>query len=301
MPSFDLGRVCGLVLTQTEGNVERFYLLAPALLLLAILVVTFVIYCALCAAGRSPDVRDVKHNDLFGPFVASFLVWILGPVERLLIGRVSPNLITALSLLLCAITGLAAGLGHLPGAVWLYTFAGILDVLDGRLARRGGQPTAAGALFDSVSDRWGELFAFTGYAWYLHDSIALLAVMGAVAGSMMVSYTRARAESLGVASSGGIMQRAERVVLVSGGTLVAAWYAANGEHADAVVPILGITMLLCAVASTATALHRWIIAHRELSKRVAVPASSVTEAAAVAARPLSPATDLRKVRPVEQH
>ena len=81
---------------------------------------------------------------------------------------------------MCAATGVAAGLGHLGAAVWLYAFAGILDVLDGRLARLANRQTAAGALFDSVSDRWGELFVFTGYAWYLHETPWLLAVIGAI-------------------------------------------------------------------------------------------------------------------------
>ncbi len=100
-------------------------------------------------------------------FLASFLVWFIRPIERLLIGRVSPNVITAMSLVMCGITGVAVGLGHLPGAVWLYAFAGILDVLDGRIARLGGRQSPVGALFDSVSDRWGELFVFSGYAWLL--------------------------------------------------------------------------------------------------------------------------------------
>ena len=85
----------------------------------------------------------------------------------------------------------------------------------------------AGALFDSVSDRWGELFVFAGYVWFLHDSPWLLAVMAAIGGSMMVSYTRARAEGLGVELAGGVMQRAERIVLVAGGTLIAAWYGGD--------------------------------------------------------------------------
>ncbi len=134
----------------------RFYLLAPALALAVTFVVAFIVYAALCVAGRPPAVRAVKHNELFGPFFAGFLVWIISPAERLLVGRVSPNAVTAVSLLMCAVTGFAAALGHLPGAVWLYAFAGILDVLDGRLARHAGQQTAAGALFDSVSDRWGD-------------------------------------------------------------------------------------------------------------------------------------------------
>jgi phosphatidylglycerophosphate synthase len=248
--------------------VDRFYLLAPALLLLATLCTAFIVFCGLCAMGRRPDVGgSVKHNQLFGLFTASFLVWFIGPVERLLVGRVSPNTITALSLLMCAITGAAAGLGHLGGAVWLYAVAGILDILDGRLARLGNQQTASGALFDSVSDRWGELFAFAGYAWYLRDTVWLLAVLGAIGGSMMVSYTRARAEGLKIELSGGVMQRAERMVLVSAGTLLAAWYGASPDNVDSIVPILGGTMLLCAVASTVTAINRWVVAYRALVRR----------------------------------
>ncbi len=244
--------------------VDRFRALAPALLLLATFVVAFIGYCALCARGRAPKVTAVKHNQVLGLFFASFLVWLIRPIERLLIGRVSPNVITAMSLVLCGITGLAAGLGRLPGAVWLYAFAGILDVLDGRIARLAGRQTPAGALFDSVCDRWGELFVLSGYAWLLHDSGWLLAVMAAIGGSMMVSYTRARAEGLGVTASGGIMQRAERIVLVSGGTLIAA--CCGG---DRIVPILGVTLALSGISTTSTAILRWIVATRALARLVA--------------------------------
>lgn len=260
----------------------RFYLLAPALALAVTFVVAFIVYAALVAMGRPPAVRAVKHNELFGPFFASFLVWVISPFERLLVGRVSPNTITAASLAMCAITGFAAALGHLPGAVWLYAFAGILDVLDGRLARHAGKQTAAGALFDSVSDRWGELFVFAGYGWLLHDSPWILAVFAAIGGSTMVSYTRARAEGLGLSVAGGLMQRAERIVLVAGGTLLAAWYGIDDP--DTAATILGATMLLCGVASTGTAINRWITAYRQLAARAAAaPAGNR------APKPLAPA------------
>jgi phosphatidylglycerophosphate synthase len=229
--------------------------------------IAFVVYCGLCATGRTPKVEKLKHNDVLGPFMARYLVWLIGPAERLMIGRVSPNVVTAASLLMCAATGVAAGMGHLATASWLYVVGGVLDVLDGRLARQTNQQTASGALFDSVSDRWAELFVFTGYAWYLRDSVWLLAVMAAIGASMMVSYTRARAEGLGLELSGGAMQRAERILLVVAGTLLAAWYGASPTHADLVVPILGWTMTICAVASMATAVSRWIIAFRELARR----------------------------------
>ncbi len=242
--------------------------------------IAFVIYCALCATGRAPEIDGVKHNQLLGPFMGRYLVWVIGPVERLLVGRVSPNLITAVSLAMCAWSGVEAGLGMLGGAAWIFTLAGILDVLDGRIARLTNRQTKAGALFDSVSDRWGELFVFSGFAWYLRDTPWLLAVMGAIGSSMMVSYTRARAEGLGISLSGGMMQRAERILLVVVGSFVAAWCAAEPATAWLTAPILGGTMTVCAIASTGTALSRWIIAYRELARRdgtldkVGAPASA---------------------------
>jgi len=86
---------------------------------------------------------------------------------------------------------------------------------------------------------------------------------------MMVSYTRARAEGLGLQLAQGIMQRAERIVLVTGGTLLAAWYGV--DRPGAIAPILGVTMLVCGSAATATALHRWRVAHRELARRDRMP------------------------------
>jgi phosphatidylglycerophosphate synthase len=247
----------------------------------------------------------VKHNQVLGPFMAGFIVWLIGPIERLLVGRVSPNAITAVSLLLCIGAGVAAGTHHLGTAVWLYVFGGILDILDGRLARLADMQTKSGALFDSVSDRWGELCVFAGYTWFLHDSPWMLAVVAAIGASQMVSYTRARAEGLGIQLSGGMMQRAERIVLVTGGAMLAAWYGADPETASAATPILGGTMVLCAVTSGATALSRWVTAYRALALREA-EAAEAAEPAQVPVPPRLPAaamttSDLHKIRPLEQH
>lgn len=276
-------------------RVDRFVLLAPALVLAGFVVLALGVYAVSCALGRAPELRAVKHNQLFGPFLAGFLVWLIGPLERSLAGRVSPNAITAASVGLCASTGVAAAVGDLPAAVWLYAFAGILDVLDGRIARRRGAATAEGALFDSVSDRWGELLVFGGYAWFLHDSAWVLAVFAGFGASMMVSYTRARAESLGIPLAGGVMQRAERIVLVAAGTLIAAWIGG-----DAVAPIVSATMLLCAVAASATALGRAVAAYRLLAREVAPPARAAEVVAPVAPVGYAPGR-VAKARPLEQH
>ncbi len=281
---------------------DRFYLLAPALIIAASMTAAFIVYCGLYAIGRPPQLAAVKHNQLLGPFMAGYLVWLIGPVERALAGRVSPNLITAVSLVMCGITGFATGRGLLAAAVWLYALAGILDVLDGRLARLSGRQTSAGALFDSVSDRWGELFVFGGYIWFLRETPWLLAALGAFGASMMVSYTRARAEGLGIELSGGMMQRAERILLVVGGTFGAVLYGS----VEAAPAIIGITMLITAATSAGTAINRWVVAFRILAKRQE-PAAPIEQPAAMPLPPVVASlsgTDLRKasgVRPLEQH
>jgi CDP-diacylglycerol--glycerol-3-phosphate 3-phosphatidyltransferase len=226
----------------------------------------FAVYCGLCAAGRTPQIAGIKHNQVLGRFLARFVLWSLSPLERLCAsGRVSPNAITTVSLALCAASGVAAALGHLSLAAWVFTLGGVLDMLDGRLARAANRATPSGAMFDSVADRWADLAVFLGYAWYLRGSAWQLAPLLAIAGSTMVSYTRARAEALGIASGGGVAQRAERIFATVIGSLVASWWF-EGAAAQAVV---GATLLLVAVASTITALNRWRLAHVELVRREA--------------------------------
>lgn len=314
MPRFDLRQATKPVITTLylvpflKANVDRLYLLAPALFLMAAFIGALIVYAGLHAIGRPPQVVGLKHNQVFGRFWAGYIIWMLGPIERMLVGRVSPNFITAISLALCLATGVAAAASHLGSAAWLFAFGGIFDILDGRIARLSGRQTKSGALFDSVSDRWGELAVFAGYTWYLHDSPWMLAVIAAIGASTMVSYTRARAEGLGVELTGGMMQRAERIVLVSGGALLAAWFAADADTVSSATVILGGTMLICAVTSTATAISRWVVAYRELARRESVgvvPEVEEVEPAAVQPVPARIASlsspDLRKVRPLEQH
>jgi phosphatidylglycerophosphate synthase len=117
-----------------------------------------------------------------------------------------------------------------------------------------------------VSDRWAELFVFAGYAWYVRETPWLLAVLAATGSSFMVSYTRARAEGLGIELSGGAMQRAERILLITLGSLIAAWFSGG-----AAIAIIGVVMSICAVSCTATAITRALAAYRELAKRDTAP------------------------------
>lgn len=244
------------------GSVERLLVLLPAFAMLALAVVLLAVY-----AARRPLVDGIKTNEVFGPFWSGYAYWALRPLERALIAaKVSPNFVTFLSFLACAATGVAVAFGQLATGCWLYLLAGALDMLDGRLARALGQQTKAGALFDSVADRWAELAVFAGYAWYLRATPWLMAAIGCTATSMMVSYTRARCEGLGLSLRGGAMQRAERMTLVSAGTLLAATFHAAPSTATWVVPAVGGTLTLCALLSMATALRRWRDGHRALTE-----------------------------------
>lgn len=231
------------------------------MILLGLAIASFAVYCALCMTGRAPSVTGLhrrKFSDMIGPFLTRYALWVLGPLERTMVRlKVAPNVLTFASVLICAGAGLAFAFGWLATGAWLYAGAGLLDILDGRLARATNRQSRAGAFLDSVADRWGELFVFAGFGWLLRSSPWLPVVFAAVGASFLVSYTRARGEALGVNIDGGTMQRAERIALVSIGSLLTAFFvvARGPEYAT---HVMGATLSMVAVGSTATALYRWI-------------------------------------------
>ena len=121
--------------------------------------------------------------------------------------------------------GICGGRNDLAIVGWaggVILFAGLFDMMDGRVARLGNMSSKFGALYDSVLDRYSELMTFFGICYYLsmkdYFFYALIAFV-ALIGSLMVSYVRARAEGLGIECKVGFMQRPERVVLTSLGAL----------------------------------------------------------------------------------
>ena len=234
----------------------------------AIVLGGFTLYCVLILIGRSPAKRTNKERGNAFDFLIQFFDWLITPVERLMLSsRVTPNHVTMLALACCIGAGLAIATHHLATAGWLYIAAGGLDILDGRLARAKKISSKSGAFLDSVTDRWGELFVFSGFAWFLRDSAWLLAVLLAMAGSMMVSYTRARGESLNVTLGGGIMQRGERIALVSIATLVTAWFDAVKETQEYGIAVIGVGLTITGVLVSWTAIGRMVRGFRELERQ----------------------------------
>lgn len=139
------------------------------------------------------------------------------------------NIGVAVIFIIGAEEGNRGDLSYVGWAGALILFAGLFDMLDGQVARLGKMSSTFGALYDSVLDRYSELVMFLGICYYLvahHYFLSSLFAFIALIGSMMVSYTRARAEGLGIECKGGLMQRPERVVLV-GVSAIACGITAN--------------------------------------------------------------------------
>jgi len=141
----------------------------------------------------------------------------LGPIgDRLRRIGITADALTVFGLLCSVATAVLIGSGHFIWAVVGLIVAGVSDLLDGSIARGSGQASPRGAFFDSVTDRASDALLFGGVAWHLaHESSYLPILAFAVAAcSMLISYERARAESLGLDARGGLMERAERFVLL---------------------------------------------------------------------------------------
>lgn len=157
-----------------------------------------------------------------------FIYKVIDPFVRFLIKLgVTPNAVTTTGFFLNVgvavifIAGAEEGTrGDLSYVGWggaLILFAGLFDMIDGQVARVGKMSSKFGAFYDSVLDRYSELVMFLGICYYLvshHYFLSSLFAFVALIGSMMVSYTRARAEGLGIECKEGFMQRPERVITI---------------------------------------------------------------------------------------
>jgi len=197
------------------------------------------------------------------------------PVGRALFRlRLRPNHLTVIGLVVSFFAAAGFIAGHVRWAGCLLVLAGLCDLLDGALARVSGQVTAFGAFLDSVIDRYSDLIVLLGivvlFARTPHARGALVAMAGLV-GSVMVSYTKARAESIGVECNVGIMERPERMICLVAG---------------AVLDLLEPALWVLAILSNLTALQRIVFTRRMMSQ------PTVLRVALLAAVPLLPALAL---------
>ncbi len=188
-------------------------------------------------------------------------VRLIEPIARVLVRhRVNPNVITTLGTT-CSLTGgVIYGMGHISTGGWFIGITSLFDVLDGMVARATGRSTVFGAFYDSTLDRVADAAVMGGLAVFYatsprHASVPMLVVtLIGIIGGFLVSYTRARAEALGIDAKVGFMQRPERVVLLS------APQAFFGLALDGWV--LAAIVVTLTVTSWATAVQRVITVYR---------------------------------------
>jgi CDP-diacylglycerol--glycerol-3-phosphate 3-phosphatidyltransferase len=197
-------------------------------------------------------------------------------VHGLALTRISPNALTFLGLVINIGAAVLFGYANADNQRRMFLYAGlviigagIFDMVDGRVARATGQATPFGAFFDSVIDRYSDLALFFGLIVYYARAgrfLYLVLVAFVMTSSVMVSYTRARAESLIGSCKVGFMERPERIVLVIIGALF-----------NRMAPVLWVI----AVLSTVTVIHRIVYTYQETRRMREAQAQIAAEAASV--------------------
>lgn len=187
-----------------------------------------------------------KLQDIFikqlAPLIRLFSRWGL-----------SPNAFTIAGVIITGIGATAFMMGYIRMAGIFVLLGGLCDTVDGLLARLSGKDSRFGALFDSTIDRYAEFIMFCGiaaYFFYIDDFKTAAAALLALCGSFMVSYSRARSESLGFEAKTGLMQRPERVVLIGLGAII---------HINAFI----LAIWLVAIFANYTAMQRIRLAHKQ--------------------------------------
>lgn len=166
--------------------------------------------------------------------------------------KVSPNAITTFGTLLTVAAGVVYGTGHIMAAGWIMAMTAFFDVVDGEVARRTGRCTVFGAFYDSTLDRIADGALMAGLTVFyatnpIHHNIYMMVIcLLGIIGTFLVSYTRARAESLGIDAKVGVMQRPERIVLLSAPQALFGLFW-NGWVLMGIIILLSVTAWITAV------------------------------------------------------
>ena len=189
--------------------------------------------------------------------------------------HVSPNTITTVGTVLTVVAGIVYGSGHIMIAGWLMASTAFFDVLDGEVARRSGRSTVFGAFYDSTLDRVADGALMGGLTVFyatnsIHQNTYMVVVcLACIVGTFLISYTRARAEALGIDAKVGLMQRPERIVLLSAPQALFGLFW-NGWVLMAIIVLLTVTAWI-------TAIQRIAFVYRATLERDSKPIRMVSD------------------------
>lgn len=196
--------------------------------------------------------------------------WMLQPaVRRCTQSGTSPAIISWFSLVPAVASAVAAATGHWGWAAWALLASALLDVLDGAVARALNEMSQAGAVLDSVLDRYAEFIFFAGvFIYYRSNLTAQLIVLAALMGSFLVTYSTAKAEALRLTPPRGSMKRSDRLTVLIVGTAATPLSIHWFEAPERVIgwPVLA-AMGLIAVFANVSAVKRFIVLARDAGRK----------------------------------
>lgn len=216
--------------------------------------------------GTPKEERDDKYRQGSMMMSAELRGWwvnrIMRPIENICLKMdIHPNTVTMIGFIFNIFVGVLYASGHFLWGGWLLLFAASFDFLDGRIARMTGKVSATGGYLDSILDRYIDMVLFAGLATYYRGTFIYYFALGAILGTFMVSYTKAKAESMGIKCDVGLMQRPERIVLLGLGSIFSSilQIAIMPFWTPPYVPpqhLLILIIIIMAVLTNMTALHR---------------------------------------------
>lgn len=261
---------------------DIFIALLPVIILNGAVIISWIVFAFIYPhREKSQEVLNRMHPSFIGIFLREWSYWILYPF---LLGfkalRLTPNMLTAISMCTGFISGFYYFKGSFAAAGWLLAISGALDMLDGSLARLTNSVTREGAFFDSCADRFSEAAVFIGLAMYFamnrtitifgEQTWAYLLFITLIAGSgaQLVSYVKARGESVGVSTTMGIMQRAERIAVLGFFSVFYPFFKIilTSYGYDEHLPLIG-AIFIIAIFSVQTSVNRMIILYNKIREQ----------------------------------
>ncbi|HEX3903138.1 MAG TPA: CDP-alcohol phosphatidyltransferase family protein [Polyangia bacterium] len=273
-------------------EVSDIAFLAGFVLFFLLALLTYAVRVRLGLSTLPPMRAGGAGRRLLAPLLVGYFYWLTKPVCRLAVrSGQSASFFTALGLVGALLTAIAVATGHFALGSMLLIATGALDVMDGEVARALHLSSPRGAFFDSTIDRVADGLMFGGCVVYYAGTVVMYAALVALIMSFVISYARSRAEALGLPGAEGLMQRADRITLLS---IALAFSPLVAHRVEGFVPhplyaVTAVALFLMALLNTVTAVSRIVWTMQRLGDPALTP---------VRPRPAEPARVERLV-PVE--
>ena len=218
--------------------------------------------------AKDQELKELSASKLVNRVTREWWMWITNPVEEYLVQKkFHPNTLTFLGLAITTLSFIGYSFGWFVFAGWCVLIGGTMDIFDGRIARRLGKTSKSGEFLDANMDRIGESLIFLGLLNYYTNTLFFYIVFTAFVASQMVSYAKARGESLSIEAKVGLMQRPERIVWIGVPSVLSPLFGTGAHYffpiSNTWLASVGITVV--AIMSSYTFYERFTYISKKLS------------------------------------